>query len=85
MDEVARWMMAAPLAFYALRTILDNGFAARGRGVVPLVGGLAGALACFLCPIAGSHLWAWVPAVLDVGSNPVLAAARSWRRAVRAH
>ena len=83
MDEVARWMMAAPLAFYALRTILDNGLG--GKGSVPLLGGLAGALACFVCPIAGSHLWAWVPAALDVGSNPVLAAARSWRRAARAH
>jgi hypothetical protein len=80
MDEAARWMMAAPLAFFALRTILDNGFSTDGKGAVPLLGGLTGALAFLLCPIAGSHVWAWVPAMLDVGSNPVLAAVLSWRR-----
>ena len=66
-------MIALPLALLWLRVVLDNGFGAQRVGVtVPLLGGLAGCLALLACPLAGSSLWAWLPPLFDVGSNPLL-------------
>ena len=78
-------MLALPLALLWLGLALNNTHTLvhRGPGLrwfLPLVGGISGALAVLLCPLAGTNRWAWLPAVLDVGCLPFLAWAL-WRLA----
>jgi hypothetical protein len=44
-----------------------------GVSMVPVIGGVAGALACLVAPVVGLARWAWLPLVLDVGCAPLLA------------
>jgi hypothetical protein len=46
---------------------------AGGVSMVPVIGGVAGALAFVVAPIPGLARWAWLPLVLDVGCAPLLA------------
>src|SRR5882672_6926231 len=39
---------------------------------VPLIGGVAGALACFFLPYDGLAAWWWAPFIVDMGSAPML-------------
>ena len=51
--------------------------AARRHGSTSLglvFGGVAGVAAVLMCPIPGIWIWSWVPALLDIGSLPALAA-----------
>jgi len=43
-----------------------------GVSFVPFVGGVAGALACLVTPVAGLARWAWLPLLVDFGSVPLL-------------
>ena len=55
----------------------------RKRGsLVPLFGGIAGALAMILAPISAGWHWAWLPLVVDPGCVPtaIFAIVRRARR-----
>lgn len=43
-----------------------------GFSMVPLLGGLAGALACVVAPLRGLARWWWVPLVVDLGCAALL-------------
>lgn len=43
-----------------------------GVSMVPVIGGVAGALACAVAPIPGLARWAWLPLVLDIACVPLL-------------
>jgi hypothetical protein len=45
----------------------------RSTSLIPLVGGVAGALSLIVCPYPGTARWAWVPALLDLGCIPMVA------------
>ncbi len=74
-----RWLMGLTLAagfllftganaFLAVRRLERNG----GLIAIPLIGGVAGALACFVLPYDGLEAWWWAPLIVDVGSAPML-------------
>ena len=67
------WAAAFNLLVYATAAIRP--WRKSGRrlpSVVPLVGGLSGAVALVLCPVRSVPRYAWLPLVLDVGCLPSL-------------
>ena len=69
--RLATSILLALLSFF---TIAGNYAIALSRkgSLVPLVGGVSGALAILLWPAPVVHVWFWVPLVIDLGSLPIL-------------
>lgn len=88
-----RWVIAGLLATACCLIVIGNAVAivrfrrsGRRMSSVPLVGGIAGALAAVIAPLPALRPWLWVPLVVDVGCVPMLLASLigSVRRAKRA-
>jgi hypothetical protein len=62
------------LGLLSIFTIVGNyAIALTRRGsLLPLVGGISGALAILLWPAPGARMWFWVPLLVDLGSLPIL-------------
>ena len=86
MIDYPRWILAAPLLFLFLWAASFNfwvvlricrnlitGERRRIPSFAPFIGGLAGALGLYLCPVERLSGYEWLPLLLDVGSVPYLA------------
>ena len=67
-----RWAISVVAAVVSVLVIIGNpviGFLIQRRGghysAVPMVGGLAGVVACVAMPVDGSAKWFFVPLILD--------------------
>ncbi|MCA8915905.1 MAG: hypothetical protein KDB90_10880 [Planctomycetes bacterium] len=75
-----RWTVAGLLAALFVLLALGNGSIAfrafvlkqKAPSWIPLIGGVAGAIAFIVVPIGGLWMWAWIPLLLDWGSIPGL-------------
>lgn len=74
---IFRWVIAAPFFFFAGTAIAFNLWIVwvefiqksdEHPSMAPLLGGVSGSLALFICPVEGSTQWLWVPFVIDPGS-----------------
>ena len=72
---MVRWTGVFLLALISLIAIVNNlrlalqWLAVRKRGsLVPLVGGVCGAVALLIVPNPAARIWWWLPLVLDPGS-----------------
>ena len=78
-----RWILAAPLLLLFLWAAVFNlwvvvlicrnaisGERKRVPSFCPLVGGVAGGVGLYLCPVEGVSRYAWLALVVDVGSLP---------------
>ena len=78
-----RWIAAAVLfGLFAIGAagnaiIVGAGLATRRRqpSLVPIVGGLAGAVALAIVPIAHVRAYWWIPLFADIGAVPMVAVA----------
>jgi hypothetical protein len=50
-------------------TLARSLFSSRHGSLVPLLGGVSGALALRTCPLEGAWHWAWLPLLLDPGCS----------------
>lgn len=78
---ILRWLLCGALASAFLIFSLFNAWVVwrevalkRGIGLTfaPLMGGLMGLVALFVCPLEGVLAFFWVPLILDVGTVPYL-------------
>ena len=79
--DITRWIFAVLFGLlWLLCTVANIGSvisAARRHGSTSLVlciGGISGFIAVLVCPIPGLWVWCWVPALLDIGTLPAVAA-----------
>ncbi len=69
------WSVAILLGLFWLYVATFNlltTFAIRRGSIAPLIGGIAGGIACLVCPMPGVARWAWLPLLLDLGCVPFL-------------
>ena len=69
------WLLAAVFATVTFGNfaIVYRWYLRKQRGsLVPVIGGLAGAAACFLLPMSGLCDWWLLPLVIDPGSAPLM-------------
>ena len=45
------------------------------ESLIPLVGGIFGAMGLFILPVSHARQFSWLPLVLDIGCGPLLVAA----------
>jgi hypothetical protein len=74
MVETARWLVGGSFGVVAFVIIVLNWaypitYAITGKrgSAIPVLGGLCGALSCFILPIRASRSFWWLPLVIDVG------------------
>jgi hypothetical protein len=86
-----RWCIAIPFGLLWVLCMLGHivsmiRIARRGESTspIPLIGGISGALAVLICPIAGIWIWFWLPPLLDVGALAVIVGMLYHRNATRA-
>jgi hypothetical protein len=79
MNEI-RWVCTVLFGVVSLCIISGNWWIAlrRGGSLVPLIGGVLGILALFIAPSSALNRWWWSPAMIDVGSAPLLAWTVLW-------
>lgn len=78
-----RWILAVPFLFLFLWAATFNlwvvvlicrnaitGERKRAPSLSPFIGGVAGAVGLYLCPVEGASRYAWLALVADVGSLP---------------
>ena len=77
--EIVRWIICIPLAVCSISLTAYNGYVGFKQwtakselyveSVAPLTGGIAGALALFICPIDEIWKWFWIPLLVDYGTG----------------
>jgi hypothetical protein len=79
--DINRWVLAVLFGLFWLLCAVGNIgsiiSAVRRHGSTSLIllfGGVSGVIAVLVCPIPGLWVWCWVPALLDIGTLPALAA-----------
>jgi len=83
-SDITHWILSVPAVVISAGMITANLWITFGglfkkrdefQSLIPLIGGILGAIGLFILPVSHAWQFSWLPLVLDIGCGPLLVAA----------